>query len=113
MLVRLIASMFVLLSLVACSGSPSDRDIKGAIERDQLERKRSLTALLGERGAAMAEQLMGQGALKDVRKIGCKEDGENAWRCDVEIDIASGDATQNRITKLRLVRSSSGWVIAD
>lgn len=113
MLFRLLASSLVLLSLVACSGSPSDRDIKGALERDQAERKRNLTALLGERGAAMAEQMMGQGAIKSVKKIGCKEDGENAWKCDVEIDVASGDAVQSRISKLRLLRSSSGWVISD
>lgn len=99
--------------LAACSASPSDRDIRGAIERQQAERKQTLTSLLGERGAAMAGQLMGPGEIKSVKKIGCREDGENAWRCDIELQIAAGDATQTRVGQLRLVRSSSGWAVSE
>ncbi|MEF9995878.1 MAG: hypothetical protein RR101_09305 [Burkholderiaceae bacterium] len=110
---RILIAFFCLLGLAACSNSPSERDIKGAIERDKLERKKNMTALLGERGAAVADQVLGRTAVKSVRKIGCQEDGENAWRCDIELEVARGDATQTRLNKVRLVRGSAGWAVSE
>ncbi len=110
---RILLFPLSLTLLAACSNGPSERDIRGAMDRDNAERMKNMTALLGERGAAVAEQLMGKAAIKSVKKIGCAEDGGNAWRCDVEYEITQGDATQTRLGKVRLVRASSGWMISE
>jgi hypothetical protein len=45
----------------------------------------------------------------EVKKIGCKEDGEKAFLCDVEISDKNG----SKVTPVRFVKSSEGWVTAD
>lgn len=110
---RILLACLPVVLLAACSGSPSERDIRGAIERQQAERKQAMSSLLGERGAAAAEQLLGPGELKGVKKIGCKEDGENAWRCDIELQFAAGEASRSQVGKVRLVRASNGWTVSE
>lgn len=50
-----------------------------------------------------------------VKKIGCKEDGSNAYRCDVEVDQnvkASNFGPGGRktdTTNIRFVKASDGW----
>lgn len=45
----------------------------------------------------------------DAHKIGCKEDGENAYRCDVELALKQNGAVQKTPVSLRMVKTSEGW----
>ena len=44
----------------------------------------------------------------DLKKIGCKEDGEKAYRCDVEVTVKAGQKTKLSLTSVRVVKTSNG-----
>ena len=46
-----------------------------------------------------------KGADESIVKIGCKEDGKNAYRCDVEVKKGSA----GRAMPLRFVKTDAGW----
>lgn len=47
--------------------------------------------------------------LKDVKKVGCKPDGETAYRCDIEPVMATGTESKSQVVPMRFVKASSGW----
>lgn len=60
----------------------------------------------------MVKQMAAQSMVEIVaaRKLGCKEDGEKAYRCDVEIEVKQGGKTiKAPPTSLRMVKGSAGW----
>lgn len=65
-----------------------------------------------ERKAMGGGQMMGitiMPEMTDLKKIGCKEDGENAYRCDVEVMVKAGQETKSAPTSVRVVKTSDGW----
>lgn len=92
--------------LAACSGAPSEGDIKGAVER-QMQAEQAAMAKFG--GAALAKSTMP--TVTGVKKIGCKEDGEKAYRCDVEATVVQGGQTSKGTADWRLVKLSDGWSV--
>jgi hypothetical protein len=94
------------LSLVGCSGEPSSSDIKTVVEAElkpalEMQSKMLSSVLGAESGSEFS--------LKEVNKLGCKSDGDNAYKCDVELVMSSGKA-QN--IPLRFVAGSKGWVLS-
>jgi hypothetical protein len=47
--------------------------------------------------------------LKDVKKVGCKADRENSYKCDVELVVVSGEKKDSKVIPMRFVKTSSGW----
>lgn len=90
--------------LAACE--PSDGDIKSAIDKQLAAEHRDMQQLMGETATAPR-------AVKEVKKIGCKEDGTNAYKCDLEVVIASanGSGVQKVSRPARFVKGSEGWTM--
>lgn len=72
------------ISLTACgSGEPSIADINDAM---------------------VAAKMSNKGEAENIVKIGCKEDGKNAYRCDVGPKNGKG-----MVLPLRFVKTDAGW----
>ena len=102
--------------LTACGGSPSEAQIKEALQADmkrsQEQAAASARMLLGEQAAEKAKQLAATnvGEIKDVHKIGCKDDGEKAYRCDFEVEVSRNGQTQKSPPiSARFIKGSDGW----
>jgi hypothetical protein len=102
----LIASTAALLT--ACGGAPSDNDIKEAIEKQMLGEQKAMNQIAGKQAADMFKDLVPE--IKNAKKIGCKEDGEKAYRCDVELEVTRMGATNKGIVPIRFVKGSDGWM---
>lgn len=107
---RTIYSVSALLLLVGCSGAPSEGQITDAVlaqtksDLEQMERAVGKGAVQAMRGRA--------GEVKSVKKIGCKEDGEKAYRCDIEVEVKQGEQIVKAPASMRFVKGSDGWVVA-
>ena len=65
---------------------------------------------MGGAGAEMAESLMPK--ISGLKKIGCKEDGEKAYRCDVEMEVSQDGQVNKGPANLRFVKGSDGWMVS-
>ncbi|MGF6242782.1 MULTISPECIES: hypothetical protein [Paraburkholderia] len=100
-----VGTICVSVLLSACSGSPSEGDVRAALQKQV------------EAGRAQAEQLMGKSAFLDkqidqqkqavdgIKLIGCKNDGDKAYVCDLE---SNGGAS-----RVRMLKGSDGWIASD
>ena len=61
-------------------------------------------------GAALAKSMVP--VVTGIKKIGCKEDGEKAYRCDVEVEALQGSKSGKGAAVFRLVKLSDGWSIS-
>ena len=87
--------------LAACGGSPSESDVRAAIEKQS---EQQLRAIAGK-GAFVDEQIAEQKkAVEAAKLIGCKSDGDKAFLCDVEANGSS--------VRVRMLKSSDGWLAA-
>ena len=96
-----------LLVLAACGGSPSEGDIKLALEKQMGADTKAMAQIGGKQGADMMKGLLPE--IKSVKKIGCKEDGEKAYKCDVEMEVTQMGNTNKGIAPIRFVKGSDGW----
>lgn len=100
--------------LAACSGEPSTSDVKSLVDREikpTLElQAQTLSLFPGMFGGASTKSAKAE--LKDVRKVGCKADGEAAFLCDIELVMQHGESTKSQVVPLRFVKGSSGWMLA-
>lgn len=92
-----------LLGLAACSGAPSDSDMKTALQRNV---DQTVGALLGNGQAARDAKP----TYDAVKSLGCKSDGEKAYRCDVEVEMTSILGKQKNAQSIRFVKGSDGWI---
>lgn len=104
------------LMLTACGGAPSDNEIKEALLADQAKAVAAAETEARAWGGGTSKMLMGMIAdskinIVSARKVGCKEDGEKAYRCDVELETKRGETiTKSPPASLRFVKGSEGWV---
>ena len=97
------------LVLTACSSEPSSSDMKAALE-PELKQMLEMQANMTNPFTGRAKPASATGPkLEEIRKIGCKDDGEKAYRCDVEIVIVEGGAKRSSVVPARFVKTSSGW----
>ena len=97
------------LMMTACSSEPSSSDMKIALEGDlkqALQMQSSVANVFGGRGTTAPAT---GPKLEDIRKVGCKGDGEKAYLCDVEIVIVNGAEKKTKVVPARFVKTSSGW----
>lgn len=101
-----ILTIFILPALLtACGGAPSESDMKKAID---IQVQAEMTAAKQFMGASMAEKMTPK--IESLKKIGCKDDGENAYRCDLELEVTQNGRTNKAPTRMRFVKGSDGWV---
>lgn len=86
-------TVLLTLSLVACSSGPSDAEIKSLVQKE--------IALFG----SMVK-------VTDVKKLGCKADGDAAYKCDIEVQTASGDKKSTSAGPMRFIKTSAGWSLS-
>jgi hypothetical protein len=96
------------LTLTACGGAPSESDIKSAIEKQVQNEEKAMQAFSGKKEAALMKSLAPE--VKSIKKIGCKEDGEKAYKCDVELEVTQMGVTNKGIAPMRFVKGSDGWI---
>lgn len=82
--------------LTGCGGEPSESDLKTAILKNSAD--------MAKHGNPGPEIL-------SFNKVGCKEDGENAYRCDIEMALKwpGQNPTNKNIMKFRFIKGSDGW----
>lgn len=97
------------LLLTACGG-PSEADIKSALDKSTASTVESSKRLAGDLGGKLAEGVLPK--VQKVHKIGCKEDGDNAYRCDVELESTQLGSSSKDVASLRLLKGSDGWILA-
>lgn len=102
-----VAAAFGCALLTACSGAPSESDIQGAVTQ-QMKAEHESLAKIG--GAALAKSMLPE--VTSVKKVGCKEDGEKAYRCDVEVEVIRRGQTSKGPAAFRLVKLSDGWSVS-
>lgn len=94
--IKLLLVVAASLTLTACGGEPSQGDIDAAIKKEQLAMPKLMEGLVP--------------VVKNVKKIGCKADGEKAYICDVELEVEQLGKTNKGIAPVRFVKGSDGWV---
>ncbi len=90
--------------LAACSGAPSEGDIRSALERQQKAEAAATPAML--------QSFIPKVELTGVKKLGCEAAGEKAYRCDVEVTVKAMGKVATNSAQLRLVRGSEGWMVS-
>ena len=108
---KIIVMMLISIVLVACSGEPSNGDIKEIVIKEikpvmemQWGMENNFSQMLGGGKGKSTPP-----TLQDVKKVGCKADGENAYKCDVELVVANADKKDSMIIPIRFVKTSTGW----
>lgn len=96
-------SVLVCLSLAACSGSPSESDVRAAVSQQMQEQQKAQVAALGQSTFLDQQFAQQKKALDSLKLIGCKSDGEKAYNCDIEV---GGKAISGRF-----VKGSNGWIV--
>lgn len=99
--------------LTACSSEPSAGDIEKEIKAQVANSQEAITKMAGNNPqvAEMAKSM--QITVHSVNKIGCKSDGDKAYKCDVEMDLENGLTGRKKQTvPVRMVKGSDGWVMS-
>lgn len=107
-MIKKIFAVAAVLPLVACGSGPSESDIATAVKKSieaQNKQISSVGNMFGGAAQGMAESMKFD--VPEVKKLGCKEDGENAYRCDVELTSKQG----KNVVAARFVKGSDGWAI--
>ena len=103
LLVPLLVSV---MGLVGCSGEPSAGDIEKLIMHDLELQNAQLRSLgMGQLGEGYLPQI------HSVTKIAC-EGKEKVYTCDVEIDSSVMGIRDKSVAKMRIVKSSDGWLLS-
>lgn len=99
-------AVIALLSLAACSAGPSESDMNEAMKK-QIDMANKQLASIGNAGGSFGKSMAESMKMEapKLKKIGCKGDGDNAYRCDVEVITKDGA----QATNVRFVKGSEGW----
>jgi hypothetical protein len=106
-------SKLLKIAAIGCAGvllaacEPSEGDISAAVKAQVQAEAAAMQRALGGLGGNMASP-----EIKSVKKIGCKEDGDNAYKCDVEVAVAINGKEDKKIIPARMVKGSDGWTLA-
>lgn len=103
------------LFCLGCSGEPSDKDLRAALERDAAKHSQALNqtaGIFGGHGQTLLG-MIGTVEIHAVRKIGCVEAGQvPGFVCDVEVDMTVPVVGRTKdMTQARFVKGPDGWVM--
>lgn len=105
----------LLLFAVGCSGEPSEKDIRAALDKDAAKHSQALNQtaqVFGGAGKALTD-MIGTMEIHGVKKIGCVEAKDApGFVCDVEIDMTVPLTGRSKeMTSARFVKSPDGWIV--
>ncbi len=100
----ILAPVAMALTLSACSSSPSEGELRAAIESKMKADSAAMELRIGTQGMPPKPEL------RSVRKIACKADGDNAYRCDVELELNQGGILAKGTASMRFLKNNNGWV---
>ena len=92
------------LTLSACSSSPTEGELKAAIETKMKADSAAMELRIGKQGMPPKPEL------KNVRKIACKADGDKAYRCEVELEVNHDGTLAKGTASIRFLRNNEGWI---
>ena len=99
--------------LAGCSSEPSNADIEKAVQASVQQSQEAMGKLAGGNPQAAEMAKAFQAKVHSVNKIGCKSDGDKAYKCDVELDMETGLTGRKKQTvPVRMVKGSEGWTMA-
>jgi len=104
-----LGALLVCTLLAACSGEPSEKDIRRAVEN-------SMSNAGDNPFAQMAAEFAGSGNGKlievhELEKLGCQQDTRGSgFNCDVSMEVSIFGMRQKSDTRVRMVRGKDGWV---
>jgi len=94
--------------LAACSGEPSESDIRSALEADIEGMNQAVETLGGDLARKKGLKMV----LHEVEKVGCEKDA-GGYRCDVVTDVETPFLGRRKNTAtIRLVETKEGWRIS-
>lgn len=99
---KIVSILLSCVAISACGGAPSNSDIKTAFNNQ----------IKADTKAMPQFTSMYKVEIKDVKKIGCKENGEKAYVCDVELFVSNNGVENKGIKSMRFVKSSDGWSLS-
>lgn len=95
--------------LTACGGAPSEGEMRAAFENQIQQSNDNVKKMAGNN--SMTKSM--ESKLHSFKKVGCKEDGENAYRCDVEMEIEAPFVGRRSVNApVRFVKASDGWKVS-
>ena len=101
-------ALLACLALSACTKPPVEAELKAAVERKMTSDREALERKIGPQAMPPAKPV-----LRNLRKLGCKEDAEKAYRCEGELEVSHGDAGATGTASMRFVRTNNGWVASN
>ncbi len=112
------ACVLGILFLAGCSAEPSSAEIESAIKKNTDDANRAAlemaTAFAGAKAVEKMKDSIPQLKLNSAKKVGCKEDGKDAYKCDVEYDAEQPMIGRiQKMVSMRFVKGSNGWVLAN
>ena len=102
-----IAALAACVALTACSNSPSEGELKTAVEHKMKADSDAMERSVGKQAMPPKPEL------KSVRKVACKADGEKAYRCDVELEVNHGGTIAKGTAPMRFVKNGEEWVASN
>ena len=105
---RLSAYIGGVLLLTSCSSEPSEKNMREALDKQLQSQVDGMQQMLGKEAVQSSKALLPE--IKSLKKIGCKPDGNNAFNCDVELEVSQLGGSSKSATSIRFVKSSDGWM---
>ena len=97
-------ALAISLALGACSGPPNESELKAAVEGKMKADSEALERSIGKQGMPTKPEL------KTVRKVGCKSDGDKAYRCEVELEVNHDGTLAKGTASMRFVKNGESWI---
>lgn len=107
-MIKKILAALAVVPLVACGSGPSESEIASAVKKSIEEQNKqiaSVGSMFGGATQGVANSMKME--VPEVKKLSCKQDGDSAYRCDVELTSKQG----KNVVPARFVKGSDGWVI--
>lgn len=95
--IKVILAISLTSILAGCSSEPSEKEIEAAIAKEQAATPELVKGLVPE--------------VANVKKVGCKADGDKAFICDLEMDVKQLGVTNKAVAPVRFVKASDGWAV--
>ena len=104
--------------VTAGSEEPSANHIGVAVRKSTDDANKAAielaTAFAGAKAVESMKDAIPQLKINSAKKVGCKEDGTNAYKCDVEYDAEQPLMGRvQTIVPMRFVKGSNGWAVAN
>lgn len=102
MKVSIIVAAAILPFLCACSGGPSDGDMKRALQNEA----NRTTAIVNGGIPGLVRQI----EIGKVNSLGCTAASERVFRCDIEVEMITKDGQVKNVATVSFIKGSDGWV---